>query len=266
MADVITLLRRSDPAAGAPAVADPAGIRARVTDEPRGPRRARSRVPSKRRFIVVFALAVLALGGTAVADRLLTASEVFSSPGAAGQGDSNAPVHPVAGSERVVQTVAVAGVGRVELWAATGSSATGACLGLRFPDGTWGAGNERSGGNGPQCFTERDDAMFAGVLIPTGIDALETDIDAPFNRIVYGIIDSDRPATAVRIVDRVTGATATVVDGRYFAYVDPRADRQRDDHTLVAYDADGAIVASEVVPAAAGTAPADDPNAPPAKS
>jgi hypothetical protein len=265
MADVITLLRRSDPAAGAPAVSDPAGIRARVTQEPRAPRPARSRVPSKRRFVAVFAVAVLALGGTAVAGRLLTASEVFSSPGAAGQGNSNAPVRPVPGSERIVQTVTVAGIGRLELWAAKGSSATGACLGLRFPDGTWGAGNERSGGNGPQCFTERDDAMFEDVLIPTGIDALETDVDAPFNRIVYGIIDSDRPATAVRIVDRVTGTTTAVVDGRYFAYVDPRADEQRDDHTLTAYDADGAIVASEVIPGGSGAAPARDPNAPPAR-
>ncbi|HEY3615047.1 MAG TPA: hypothetical protein VGK92_15145 [Gaiellales bacterium] len=266
MVDVITLLRRHDPAAHAPAVADPAGIRTRIALEPRsGTRPARRRASSKRRFIVAFALAVLALGGTAVADRLLTASDVFSSPDAVGQGDSNAPVHPVAGSERAVQSVSVPGIGSVQLWAAEGSSVTGACLGLRFPDGTWGAGNERSGGNGPACFTERDDAMFEGTLIATGIDALETDVDAPFNRIVYGIIDSDRPATAVRIVDRVTGTTTAVVDGRYFAYLDPRADRQRDDHTLVAYDAAGAIVASEVVAPGSGTAPADDPNAPPAQ-
>ena len=150
---------------------------------------------------------------------------MFSSPDAVGQGDLNAPVHPVAGSERIVQTMDVAGVGRVELWAATGSTPTGACLGLRFPDGTWGARAGSAAATPPACFTERDDPIFKDTLIATGIDAFETDVDSPFTRIVYGIIDWDRPATAVTIVDRVTGATAPVSEGRFFAYVDPRADR-----------------------------------------
>src|SRR5664279_290583 len=128
MVDVLTLLRQRDPAAGAPPVADRAAIRARATQHPRT---ARPHSPSKRRLAIIVAIALLALGGTAVADRLLTASEVFSSPDAAGQGDLNAPVHPVAGSERVVQAVEVPGVGRVELWAADGSTTSGACLGLR---------------------------------------------------------------------------------------------------------------------------------------
>jgi hypothetical protein len=244
MVDVITLLRERDPAAHAPAVSDPAGIRARATQEPRGQGSARRRASGKRRFTIIVALAVLALGGTAVADRLLTASDVFSSPDAAGQGDLNAPVHPIAGSERMVQTAAVPGIGLVELWAANGSSATGACLGLRFPDGSWGAGNGR-GGNGPACFTERDDPLFSDTLIPTGIDAFETQVDSPFTRIVYGIIDSDKPGTSVKIVDRVTNTTTAVIDGRFFVYVDPRADPQKDDRQLVAYDAAGRIVTGE---------------------
>jgi hypothetical protein len=246
MVDVITLLRERDPAANAPAVFDRAGIRARATAGTRGERPGRRSMPGKRRFAIIVAIAMLALGGTAVADRLLTASDVFSSPDAAGQGDPKSPVHPVAGSERIVQTVDVPGIGKVELWAADGSSATGACLGLRFPDGSWGASNGRSGGNGPACFTERDDPMFQHVLIPTGIDALETQVDSPFTRIVYGVVDSDKPPTAVTIVDQVTGTSTAVVDGRFFTYVDPRADRQKDDHTLVAYDAAGKVVAAEL--------------------
>jgi hypothetical protein len=255
MVDVLTLLRERDPAADAPPVADPAGIRARTTQHPRSERPAKRATRSKRRFTIIVAIALLALGGTAVADRLLTASEVFSSPDAAGQGDTNAPVHPIPGSERIVQTVDVPGTGRVELWAADGSTSTGACLGLRFPDGTWGSGkdNPNVGGNGPSCFTERDDPMFKDTLIPTGIDALETDTDAPFQRIVYGIIDSDIPPTAVRIVDTVTGTSATVTDGRFFTYVDPRADEQRDDRRLVAYDAAGNVVTAE--PGSAPTQP-----------
>lgn len=245
MADVLALLRACDPAAGAPAVADPSSIRARVTREPRAEQPVSRRLPS-RRLALAIALAVLAVGGTALADRLLTADEVFSSPDAAGQGDLRAPVHPVAGSERVVQTLQVPGVGRVQVWAAEGDSKSGACLGIKFPDGSWGAVNGRSGGNGPSCFTERDDPMFSTTLIPTGIDAMETDTLAPnFQRIVYGVIDYDVPATAVKLVDRVTGATVPVVDGRWFAFVDPRADPQQVDRQLVAYDASGQIVTGE---------------------
>jgi hypothetical protein len=256
MVDVLTLLRERDPAADTPPVADAAGIRARAMQHPRDARATQRRAPSRRRFTIIFAIALLALGGTAVADRLLTASEVFSSPDAAGQGNLNAPVHPIAGTERIVQTVAVPGTGRVELWAADGSTSTGACLGLRFPNGTWGAGkdNPNVGGNGPSCFTERDDPMFKDTLIPTGIDSLETDTDAPFQRIVYGIIDSDVPPTAVRIVDTVSGASAPVIDGRFFTYVDPRADKQNDDRRLIAYDAAGNVVTAE--PASAPTPPA----------
>jgi hypothetical protein len=252
MADVLALLRASDPAADAPPVADPAAIRARATQVPRVSRPAARRLPSKRLALVV-AIGVLAVGGTALADRLLTASEVFSSPNAVGQGDLSAPVHPVAGSERIVQTLQVPGVGTVQLWTAAGDSASGACLGLRFPDGSWGAFNGRSGGNGPSCFTERDDPMFKTALVPNGIDSMETDTDAPnFQRIVYGVIDYDVPATAVKLVDRVTGTSTPVVDGRFFAYVDPRADPQTDGRQLVAYDASGRIVTGE--------RPAGDPN------
>jgi hypothetical protein len=245
MADVLALLRASDPAADAPPVADPSAIRARAMQHPLVARPAARSLPSKR-LALVLAVALLAVGGTALADRLLTASEVFSSPRAVGQGDLRAPVHPVAGSERVVQTLQVPGAGRVELWAAEGSTASGACLGIRFPDGSWGAVNGRTGGNGPSCFTERDDPMFSTTLIPTGIDWLETDTEAPnFQRIVYGVIDYDVPRTAVKLVDRVTGTSVPIVDGRWFAFVDPRADPQQDDRQLVAYDASGRIVTGE---------------------
>jgi hypothetical protein len=245
MADVLALLRASDPAADAPPVTDPFALRARITRQPRDERPATRRLPSKRLALVV-ALGVLAVGGTAVADRLLTAGEVFSSPDAAGQGDLDAPVHPVAGTERIVQTLAVAGIGRVQIWVADGDTASGVCIGLRWPDGTWGAANGRSGGNGPSCLTERDDPMFRTTLVPTGIDAMETDVDQPtFQRIVYGVIDYDVPRTAVTLVDRVTGTSVPIVDGRWFAFVDPRADPQRVDRQLVAYDASGQIVTGE---------------------
>jgi hypothetical protein len=245
MADVLTLLRACDPAADAPPVADPSSIRARATREPRAEGPSTRRLPSKRLALIV-AIAVLAVGGTAVADRLLSANEVFSSPDAAGQGDIRNPVHPVAGGERIVQTLAVPGVGRVQVWAADGDSASGACLGIKFPDGSWGAFNGRSGGNEPSCFTERDDPMFRTSLIPTGIDAMETDTLAPnFQRIVYGVINYDVPPTAVKLVDKVTGASTPIIDGRWFAFVDPRADPQRVDRQLVAYDAAGQIVTGE---------------------
>jgi hypothetical protein len=247
MDDLIDLLRDRDPAWGMPPLADAADIRARATQAARAPLTP-GRAPAKRRrFAIILALALVALGGTAVADRLLTASDVFSSPDAAGQGNPSDPVHPIAGTERVVQAVSVPGVGRVQLWAADGSTATGACLGLRFPDGTWGAGTGTHGvsGNGPACFTERDDPMFKDNLIPTGIDWFEATVDEPFTRIVYGIIDSDVPATATRMVDNVTGTSTPVIDGRYFVYIDPRGDRAKDDRQHIAYDAAGKIVTGE---------------------
>ena len=263
MVDLITLLRRHDPAAFTPPIPEPEALRRRITSELRAERPTRHPSWSKRRFTVIVAVAVLALGGTALADRLITAAEVFSSPDAAGQGDVNAPVHPVAGSERLALTVQVEGVGPVELWVASGSTPTGACLGLRFPDHSWGVDGKNRGGNGPACFTERDDPMFADALVPTGIDWFETDVDSPFTRIVYGIIDSDKPATAVTMVDRVTGTKVPVVDGRYFAFVDPRADPQRDNYTLVAYDAAGNIVTAEPPEGDPGEAPKGSSNTSP---
>jgi hypothetical protein len=245
MADVLALLRAGDPAADAPAVANPSEIRAQALQAPRQSSPAARRLPSKRLALAI-AIGVLAVGGTAVADRLITASEVFSSPDAAGQGDLNAPVHPVPGTERVVQTLDVPGVGRVKLWAADGSSKSGTCLGIQFPDGGWGGGKDgRASSSGPSCFTERDDPMFKTTLIPTGIDVMETDTDTPFQRIVYGVLDYDVPRTAVTMVDRVTGTTTPIVDGRWFMYVDPRADPQQDGWQLVAYDASGRIVTGE---------------------
>lgn len=262
MADVLALLRDCDPAAAAPAVADPSGIRARVTQEPRSAR-PRRRLPG-RRLTIGIAVAALLIGGTALAGGLQSAFEVFSSPDAAGQGSLLTPVHPIAGSARAVETIDVPGVGAVQLWTADGTPPSGTCIGLQLPDGSWAGtadGNGRSEGNGPSCFTERDDPMFRTSLVATGIDWFETDFTAPaFHRVVYGVIDSDVPPTAVRMVDLVTGASTPVIDGRWFAYVDPRSlsELGRDDRQLVAYDAAGKIVTGE--------RPAGDPNETPLRS
>lgn len=48
--------------------------------------------------------------------------------------------------------------------------------------------------------------------------------DTPFQRIVYGVIDYDVPRIGVRLVDRVSGASTPVIEGRWFMYVDPLAD------------------------------------------
>jgi hypothetical protein len=247
MPDVVDLLRAADPAAASPPIADRDAIRARITATPR-PQRERTRRAPSRRLAAACGIAVVAVGGTAVAARLLTAHEVFTSPNAAGQGDTRHPVRPVPGTERIVARVAVPAVGVLEIWAADGAP-NGTCLGARLPNGRWAGTDARdTGGTPPQCFTQRDDPMFRDTLVPTGIDALEVDVDAPrLQRVVYGVIDDDVPATAVRIVDRVTGTTARVHEGRFFAYLDPRADPQRDDHQLVAYDAAGRIVTGEPV-------------------
>jgi hypothetical protein len=247
MPDLIALLRTADPALDMQPVAEPAALRARILAIPR-PLPGRRRIVS-RRVVVLCTAGLLAVGVTAAAARLLSAADVFSDPGSAGQGNPASPVRPVAGSERVVGHVDVPSAGRVEIWAADGSP-KGTCLGVRLPNGSWAAMDGQSGGGTrPQCFVQRDDPMFQGTLVPTGIDALEVDFDGPpFERVVYGVIDADVPATAVRIVDRVTGTAVPVVDGRWFAYLDPRGSKTQDDHQLVAYDARGAIVTGEPGP------------------
>ena len=43
----------------------------------------------------------------------------------------------------------------------------------------------------------------------------------------------------------MTGTSTPVIEGRYFAYIDPRADPSRDDRQHIAYDAAGQIVTGE---------------------
>ena len=145
-----------------------------------------------------------------------------------------------------MQTLAVAGVGRVDCGRRRldrRRAHASACASRTAPGGRQGAG---SGGNGPACFTERDDPMFKGTLIPTGIDSFETAVEAPFTRIVYGIIDSDGPPTAVTIVDRVTGTSAPVIEAAFSPTSIRAPTRRRDGRTLVAYDAAGTIVTAEL--------------------
>ena len=152
-----------------------------MTQAPRDERAQPPPRPGTRRFAIILAIALLALGGTAVADRLLTASEVFSSPDAVGQGDINAPVHPSRAASASFRPWTS------QAWAASSSGRRRARRRRAHASacGSPTAHGERTGGqrggNGPACFTERDDPIFKDTLIATGIDSFETDIDAPFH-------------------------------------------------------------------------------------
>jgi hypothetical protein len=118
---------------------------------------------------------------------------------------------------RLATTFTVPGVGRFEYWIALSRPKGWLCLAIRQPDGTWAdlGKNSLFGGPVPGCgATGWQDAH--------GFDYYPTTIAAPGRRvwrIAYGYV----PITGhpVQVRDRISGATAPVGDGRYFAIVIP---------------------------------------------
>ena len=241
MADVLALLRDCDPAAHAPAVADPGAVRARATHEPRAARRHR-RMPSKR------ARARRRHRGARRRRHRRGRSPAHRVRGLL------VPGRRRPGQPRAIpctRSPAASASCRPSTSRASAASSCGprpararrACASACASPTARGAPTPTVEATVPACFTERDDPMFRDDAHPDRHRlARDRHRRTDFNRIVYGVIDSDVPPTAVRIVDRVTGASTVVVDGRWFVYVDPRADPQRDDRQLVAYDSAGHIV------------------------
>jgi hypothetical protein len=114
----------------------------------------------------------------------------------------------------------VSGVGRFEYWIARSRPSGWLCTALRQPDGTWadlGTPHDKYQISGPVpgCGTlPWNDAH--------GFSYYNTSIQAPGRttwRIVYGY--APRTGHPVRIRDKVSGVTAPIGDGRYFAIVLP---------------------------------------------
>lgn len=184
-------------------------------------RRRRLKVGARRLALLGAAIVLTAAGGTTGAIQLGVFShdtpEALFKGNPAGQfpGSRHQTVNPR--TVRRATTFTVPGVGRFEYW--IGLTRRGwLCNAIRQPDGTWAAltaDKFELGGPVPGCsgWSWRDAHGFA---------YYPDTIPAPGHRIwrlVYGYA----PTTGhpVKIRDRISGATAPIGDGRYFAIVIP---------------------------------------------
>jgi hypothetical protein len=144
-------------------------------------------------------------------------------------------------------------VGTVGFWYAKAKQG-GWCAALRLPSGSWiGTGDDRldAGGTVPGCFPTREAVNRASakpVYVINGFDYQEGDVDARsdaglFWRIRYGRITAP---DAARVVDTVSGRSASIVRGDLFLLSIPDAHPMgRNPVHLVAYDAAGKLVADD---------------------
>jgi hypothetical protein len=249
--DIVERLRRENPATSATDL-DVDALLARIVAVPveRTPRAAPRR-RSLRATIAFAAIATVALGaGAAIADGIVDPQSLFDdNPAQAGQSLGPLSRSAVPGSARAVTSAAVPGIGTVTIWTARGTD-DGLCLAAQLPDGSWAATDgSQADGTVPGCTARRTD--LPDVLIDTGFEDREADFFREVDgrptgyRLWYGAIEDDLPATAVRVTDRISGASATVVDGRFWAFVVRDPDGQAATVSMVAYDAAGTVVADE---------------------
>jgi hypothetical protein len=247
-------IRAADPATGETTPPDPALMAAilatpgdrRLVSAPR-----RSRV-SRRGALVLAALAVGV--GTAWAAGGSSPLELFqSNPQDDGAPGSLWHQKVIASTVHRVTVIAIPSVGTVQFWYAE-SAQHGWCGALRLPGGGWIArdgGPLDGGGAVPGCQPTRQQVNGAGepVFVLNGFDYVEGDVDARaeghgFWRITYGIVEGRHQP--VRVVDRVSGRSAPVLEGHLFALavLDPDPSKLNA-MQLVALDADGRVVAEE---------------------
>jgi hypothetical protein len=155
-------------------------------------------------------------------------------------------------SVRQIRSVEIPKVGAATFWYAT-TKQGGWCGALRLPDGDWlgtGAGSLDAGGTVPGCYPTRaaiNSAAQTPVLVINGLDYQEDDVDArplggSYWRIRFGVVDV---ASAVKVVDRASGAEAPVRGGLFELAVNDPDPTARTPFHLVALDTTGAVVADD---------------------
>jgi hypothetical protein len=152
-------------------------------------------------------------------------------------------------SVRMVATPAVPGVGAVQFWAGD-TKQHGYCTALRLPDGSWaGLKNfKQVGGAIPGCQPTRRQVGW-GALIISGFDDTDAAVLTSSGReliLTYGQIVA--PGHPTRVHDRYSGATAPLIDGRYFLIVTHATASGDGDADLVALNTSGKVVADEQKP------------------
>jgi hypothetical protein len=264
------LMRRLQMANPVAVVDRPAGVEqllARIVSEPGdarllgGRRRSPGWLRGPRRLVTVaVAFLLVAAGGTAgVVDWGVFARDhpvaLFRhDPVGQGLPPGNSLWHQTVITSTVhrAETFTVPGVGRVAFWVAA-SRQRGVCTALRLPGGSW-SGLEGSpldeGGAVPGCAPTRAqiDRSKPPVYVLDGFDYEEAVVrghDGRQWRIEYGRVSSPRGRPVV-VRDALSGITARVARGGWFAIVFPIADQNALPRwRLQALDAQGGIVARE---------------------
>lgn len=147
-------------------------------------------------------------------------------------------------SVRQIETFTIPKVGTVQYWVAD-TEQHGICGAVRLPDGRW-AGLQhggQQGGSPPGCRPTR--AQDGGLVIDGFDDELSdvTDSTGKSWIIDYGRITA--PGDATRVRDTFSGTSAPVVDGYYALALRPVGNDYGDDIHLEAFNASGAMIASE---------------------
>jgi hypothetical protein len=256
--DATARLRAANPSRSTPSV-DEALFNSIVAGpvDPRLRRATASSRPGARR-IQIAAIAVLALiigVGTAWATGRDVLQLFASNPAAGPDGQSAGGLWHQVAIESTVRRAGIISIphfGRIELWYAE-TEQGGWCGALRLPDGAWAGTKGTSGGTAPGCYPSRTQVNHAGdspVFVITGFDYYDVEIDArdqggEFWRVVYGVTEPETPAA--RVVDTISGRSATILSGRVFAIAFPddnpeQAAPGRMWH-LVAYGPNGKVIA-----------------------
>lgn len=190
----------------------------------KSPRRRRRRIGTRGLALIAAAVVLSAAGGTGAVELLTHAGpkRLFEAnpAGSFARFPGRKPVRQVVDPQTVrrAATFTIPGVGRFEYWIALSKPSGWLCDAIRQPDGTWAdlqGDRYQLSGPVPGCGTlPWHDAE--------GFAYNQSGIPSPGHRqwdIAYGYA----PATGhpVKIRDTVSGVTAPIGDGRYFAIVMP---------------------------------------------
>ena len=188
-----------------------------------------SRTRSRRRWLGLLAVSAVLVGGGSAAGAIELGALTHATPNALFEANPSGrfaapPGYPAEIAATVIPqsvhratTFTVPGVGGFEYWIAVSRPKGWLCSAIRQPDGTWADIGTSSlfGGPVPGCGN-------LGWQDAHGFSYYPTTITAPGHR-VWRIVYGYAPTTGhpVQVRDRISGTTAPVGDGRYFAIVLP---------------------------------------------
>jgi hypothetical protein len=158
-------------------------------------------------------------------------------------------------SVSMIASQSVPGVGEVQYWVAN-TTQGGICTALRLPDGSWAGLKDfmQVGGALVGCRPTRAQ-VSGGALILSGFDYTDSEVlTLSGQELVLNYGEINAPGNPSEVKDEYTGATTSVIDGKYFLLVTHPVRTKSggfdiDDYThLIALNSSGKTVADERMP------------------